>query len=148
MAYHIHRHELLVRSVNCFPFSVTPHANSKLQLRTILHSPADKITRYIFAMPCIVSHYVTTNHARCRAATISLHGRNSSLSDVVLIRLKHDDGDDTSPGGHAKIDCQGDGDADDHGNRGEYGEIMANIMVFVMAMAMMTAMADGTQRRS
>ena len=67
---------------------------------------------------------------------------------MVLIRLKHDDDDDTSPGGHAKIDCQGDGDGDDHGNGGDYGEIMANIMVFVMAMAMMTAMADGTRQRS
>ena len=67
---------------------------------------------------------------------------------MVLIRLRHDDGDDTSPGGHAKIDCQGDGDADDHGSGGEYGEIMANIMVFVMATAIMTAMADGTRQRS
>ena len=67
---------------------------------------------------------------------------------MVLIRLRHDDGDDTYPGGHAKIDCQGDGDADDHGNGGEYGEIMANIMVCVLAMAMMTAMADGTRQRS
>ena len=53
---------------------------------------------------------------------------------MVLIRLRHDDDDDTSPGGHVKIDCQGGGGGDDHGNGGGDGKTMANIMVFVMAM--------------
>ena len=73
MAYHIHRHELLVRSVNYFPIFGYPHANSKLRLRIILHSPLDKITRYIFAMPCLASHYVTTlNHACYLASTSAM----------------------------------------------------------------------------
>ena len=68
---------------------------------------------------------------------------------MVLKRLRHDDDDDdTSPGGHAKIACQGDCDVDGHGNGGDYGETMSNIMAFAMAMAMMTAMADGTRQRS
>ena len=40
--------------------------------------------------------------AQCRTATISLHGRNSILADVVLIRLTQED-DDISPGGHAGL---------------------------------------------
>ena len=79
--------------------------------------------------------------ARCRTATISLHGRNSILADVVPIRLRHAEDDAASDGGHAKIDCHGVGDGNAHGDGGSYGETMAKLMVLVMAMAMMMVMA-------
>ena len=84
---------------------------------------------------------IASSPARCCAAKISLHGRSSILADVVLIRLRHDEDDDASDGGHAKIDCHGGGDGNAHGDGGGYSEAMANIMVLAMAMAMMMVMA-------
>ena len=59
----------------------------------------------------------------------------------ILIRSRHDEDEDASDGGHAKIDCHAGGDGNAHGDGGGYGETMANLMVLVVAMAMMMVMA-------
>ena len=68
----------------------------------------------------------------------------------ILIRLRHDEDDDASDGGHAKIDCHAVSDGNAQGGCGGYGETMANPMVLVMAMAMMMVMAVviNTRQRS
>ena len=59
---------------------------------------------------------------------------------MAFIRLRHDEDDDASDGGHAKIDCHGGGDGNAHGDSGGYGDTMANLMVLAMAMSMMMMM--------
>ena len=55
-------------------------------------------------MPTCGAPPIPSSPAQCRTATISLHGKNSTLADVVLIRLRHDDDDDDiSPGNHAGL---------------------------------------------
>ena len=85
------------------------------------------------------------------------HGLNVETSmayctyrNVRLIRLRHVDDDDTSPGGHAKNNGSGDGDGDDDGDGDGYGEIMANLMVLAVAkaMMMMTTVVIHTRQRS
>ena len=121
----------------------------RLHLRVDTHTDKDTspFTGGIQFLAAVRILPIPSSPARCRAATISFHGRNSSLSDVVLIHMRHDEDDDTSPGGHAKIDCHGDGDGDAHGNGGGYGEITAILLVLVMAMAMMMVMAVAINTR-
>ena len=62
------------------------------------------------------------------SAKISFHGKNSILTNVVLIRLRYGEDDDAYEGGHAEIDCHGDGDGNAHGDGGGYGATMASLM--------------------
>ena len=51
MAYHMHRHELPIRSVNYLSMFGYPRAHSRLHTRNISHSPLDKMIRYTFEIP-------------------------------------------------------------------------------------------------
>ena len=94
------------------------------------------------------THPIPRSPARCRTANIICMAYNT-YRDVLLIRLRHDEDDDTSPGDNVTSDGDVDGggesdvmdDVDGDGNGDAYGEMRAARMVLMMAMPMAMAMA-------